>query len=93
MKQTSIVGLGIVGFVILAILTIVLAGRWIEDDLTERSVDSLQAAGLNWAKVELDGRDATLTGEVPDAAAAQEAVETVGNVWGVRVVNDETTKP
>lgn len=94
MKSTSIIGLGLVCFVLLAILTIVLAGGWIEDDLTARANDDLKAVGgLEWASVTLDGRDATLSGNAPDADSAKKALDVVAEVWGIRVVNDETVKP
>ncbi|MGH1477885.1 MAG: hypothetical protein ACRBM6_04020 [Geminicoccales bacterium] len=93
MKTTSILGVGVVCFLLLAVLTIVLAGGWIEDDLAERSLDDLTAVGQEWASVELDGRDATLSGEAPDDDAVKSAVETLSDVWGIRVVHDETAKP
>lgn len=80
-------------FVLLALLTMVLAGNWIEDDLAERSQQELEAVGQSWAAVELHGRDAVLSGTAPDADAATQAADAVGSVWGVRVVQDDSTKP
>lgn len=93
MKATSIIGFGAACFVLLAILTIVLAGGWIEDNLAERSLDDLKAAGQEWASVDMDGRDAILSGTAPDADAAKSAIEVVSDIWGVRVVKDDTAKP
>lgn len=93
MKATSIIGLGAVCFVLLAVLTIVLAGGWIEDDLAGRSLDDLKAAGQEWASIDMDGRDAILSGTAPDANAAESAIEVISDIWGVRAVKDETTKP
>lgn len=93
MKATSIIGLGVVCFVLLAILTVVLAGGWIEDDLAERATDDLLAAEQDWASVTLEGRDVTLAGSAPDADSAEKALEVVSGIWGVRVVNDETVRP
>ena len=93
MKETTILGLGLLGFLLLSLLTIVLAGGWIEDDLAERSVEELQAVGQSWAAVEVSGRDVVLTGEAADGNAAQQASNAVAAVWGVRVVQDQTTKP
>ena len=93
MKATTILGLGLVGFVLLALLTIVLAGGWIEDDLAERSRDELEAVGQSWAAVDMNGRDAVLSGTAADADATKQAVDAVANVWGVRTVQDETAKP
>lgn len=93
MKATSIIGFGALCFVLLSLLTIVLAGGWIEDDLAEKSKDDLKAAGQEWASVAVNGRDATLSGTAPDADAATKAIEVVSDIWGVRVVTDETAKP
>ena len=93
MKATSIIGFGAVCFALLAILTVILAGGWIENDLAERSRNDLSAAGQEWASVEMDGRDATLTGTAPDADAAKNALDIVSDIWGVRVVTDGTEKP
>jgi|GEM_PF-4593692 len=93
MKATTIVGLGLVAFLLLTLLTVVLAGGWVEDDLAERSQEELEATGQSWAAVEMHGRDAVLTGDAADADAAQQAADAVASVWGVRMVQDETTKP
>lgn len=93
MKTTSILGMGAVCFVLLAILTIVLAGGWIEDDLAKHGLDKLKATGQEWASIEMDGRDAILSGTAPDTDAAKSALEAVSDIGGVRVVRDETTKP
>lgn len=86
-------GIGAVCFVLLAILTIILVGGWIEKDLTKRSLEDLEAAGQAWASVDMSGQDAVLTGTAPDADAVKNAIEVVSDVWGVRAVTDGTEKP
>jgi osmotically-inducible protein OsmY len=93
MKTTTILGMGFIGLLLLAILAIVLAGSWIEDDLAAQAIRDLEAAGQDWASVSVDGRDATLTGTAPTADAAKGAVNTISDVWGVRAVIDEITSP
>lgn len=93
MKATTILGLGLIGFVLLALLTILLAGGWIEDDLAERARTELESVGQNWASIEMNGRDALLTGEATDPAIADQAMAAVASVWGVRAVQDEMTRP
>lgn len=93
MKATTIMGLGLIGFVLLALLTIVLAGGWIEDDLAERNQEELEAVGQSWASIEMDGRNAILSGTAPDADAAQQAADAVASVWGIVAVEDQVTKP
>ncbi|MGI9436611.1 MAG: hypothetical protein ACR2Q4_17585 [Geminicoccaceae bacterium] len=92
MKTTTILGLGSIGFVLLTMLAIVLAGGWIEDDLAKRSQAELEAAGQDWASVSMEGRDARLSGTAPAADAAKTAMTVVSDVWGVRIVADETAK-
>lgn len=93
MKSTTILGLGLVGFVLLALLTIVLAGGWIEDDLAERSQEELKAVGQSWAAVEMRGRDAVLNGDAPSADEAKQAMDAIAGLWGIRAVQDESNKP
>lgn len=93
MKTTTILGLGLIGFALLSLLTIVLAGGWIEDDLAKESREKLEAVGHSWATVEMQGRDAVLTGTASDPEAASQAVDAIASVWGVRAVHDETAKP
>lgn len=92
MKTTTIMGVGLVGFALLAVLTILLAGGWIEKDLAERSRAELEAVGQSWANVEMSGRDAALTGDAPDATSAEQAMVTVSKVRGVRGVEDRMNK-
>lgn len=93
MKATTILGLGVLGFALLALLTVALAGGWIEDDLAERSRDELEAVGQSWAVVEMSGRDAVVSGTASDTDAAKQAMDAVATIWGVRTVHDETGKP
>jgi osmotically-inducible protein OsmY len=93
MKATTIIGIGLVGFALLALLTIVLAGGWIQDDLAERSQGELEAEGQSWAAVAMNGRDAVLSGTAADADSAKKAMDAVARVWGVRAVQDETATP
>ena len=60
----------------------------IQADLTERGQLELQEAGIDPGLLSLSGRDATLSGVVPAEAVREQALGLVGNVPGVRVVND-----
>ncbi|MEM6665528.1 MAG: OmpA family protein [Pseudomonadota bacterium] len=60
----------------------------ITDDLTARATAALVGAGQEWAVVELNGRDATVSGLAPSPADQAIAVETVDGVFGVRAVAD-----
>ena len=86
-------GLGLIGFILLSILTVVLAGGWVANDLAERSLLEINAAGQNWAEVAVSGRDVTVLGSAPDAEAVQQVLNLVEDVWGVRIAADGTTTP
>jgi hypothetical protein len=93
MRTTTILGLGLIGFILLSLLTIVLASGWIEDDLADRSRNELDAIGQQWADIDVSGRDVTLSGTAPDAESSKNALDAVEAIWGVRVALDETSKP
>jgi OOP family OmpA-OmpF porin len=62
----------------------------IANDLSTRSEMALREGGVAFATVDgVNGRDVTLTGEAPDAAAKAAAVAAVDKVWGVRTVVDK----
>ena len=84
MGQTTIVGFGLVGLLVLILITVVLAGGWIQDDIRDRVLADLDAAGIADAKIEVSGRDIVLTSTNPDNGAKARAV--AGAVWGVRAV-------
>src|SRR5664279_2966883 len=55
----------------------------------EISQNALKAAGGDWAKVALDGRDATILGTAPDDAAKAAAITGVTATYGIRIVNGD----
>ncbi|MEM8794177.1 MAG: OmpA family protein [Pseudomonadota bacterium] len=83
---------------LLVFCVVFLAGK-IEADLTKRAEEKL-SANHPWARVEIDGRDARLTGTAPDEAGRQSAIEAVDGTalsrdrgtWGVRVVSVKDVK-
>jgi hypothetical protein len=83
MEQKTIVGGGLIMFMVLVLLTVVLAGSWIERDIDRRVSADLEAAGLD-ADITVNGRDVVLTSGAADDGAKARAV--AGAVWGVRVV-------
>jgi len=56
----------------------------VTEDLAGRATRSLDQAGATWAKLTLDGRDATIAGDAPDEAAIEAAVRAVAATPGVR---------
>jgi len=76
----------------LAILTwlAVLAERpRIEAELTMRTQTALKAEGINGAQVQFSGRDGVLLAP-PDRNAMEKASQIAQNVWGVRVLKEDT---
>lgn len=62
----------------------------IEADLAVRATEALRKAGQSWAKVSLDGRDATITGLAETDGAPKAAFDIVRGVWGIRTVQLKT---
>jgi outer membrane protein OmpA-like peptidoglycan-associated protein len=62
----------------------------IEAELGRAVEARLKQRGLDWAKVALDGRDATLTGRANDEAEQQDALALAASTWGVRTVANKT---
>lgn len=62
----------------------------IEADLARRSQEQLVRQGLDWAYTEFSGRDATLRGRANEEGEPRKALETVRDLWGVRVVEPRT---
>ena len=81
-------GLGFVGLLILTLLT---RCSSIENDIQQRTDEGLSAAGMSWAKSDLDGRgrDVMLTGEAPSETSKANAITLVENIDGVRKVSHD----
>jgi outer membrane protein OmpA-like peptidoglycan-associated protein len=69
-----------------------LAGGWLQTDGLVKDVTSrVQAAAGDWAKVEFDGRDATLSGQTSQASL-DAAVKAVVDTYGVRTIDVSKVK-
>lgn len=77
------------------VLLVVLAGLWnqgrVEQDLSARAASGLASTGQVWAKAELGGRDAILTGEAPSPEARAAARGQLERLFGLRQVADRTS--
>jgi outer membrane protein OmpA-like peptidoglycan-associated protein len=65
----------------------------IEQDLERRSSVLLRLAGYDWASVVFSGREGLLIGYPARARDAEDAVDMVRNVWGVRTVEARIGMP
>lgn len=73
--------------ILLGTVAVQLTKSGVEDDLTNRSQTALQSAGMNWAKVRFDGRDAHLSGISTEQGQPERATELIAAVHGVRSVD------
>lgn len=89
-ERLKLVAFGIGAAVILTAAGGFLRNTPVETDLTTRGMQELANDALSWAKITIDGRDATLTGTAPTEEARNLALKTVDRVWGIRTVSDET---
>lgn len=87
MKQATTVVLALVAFSLVCWLCVQYRVPLIESDLTERTRVILTDLRLDAVDVSLSGRDATLSGSVPTAAASSQAIELVGDLRGMRRVD------
>lgn len=71
------------------ILSVVVTLAAMQRDILRRSQAALASAGVAYYGLELDGRDAVLSGFVPSRDQAERIIAIVGAVPGVRAVRDE----
>lgn len=83
--------LGIIPILLLAGVALVSERERIEKDLTDRAQHTLDQAGLAWARVSLDGRDAIVTGLAADEAEPDRAATIVERTYGVRIVDNDAS--
>ena len=67
------------------------AAAWVERTTGARVHAALDAAGLDWVEVGLDGLTVTLTGAAPDETGRFRALEIVRQVVDARRIADATT--
>lgn len=83
--------LGLLAWGALSVYAVAESRPRVEADLTQRAASALATAGQGWAEVGFDGRDATLRGEALAEETRSDARARVGETFGVRVVQDDTT--
>lgn len=83
--------LGLPGLALIAIVGIFGELPHMQKDIATRANGALQAAGLDWARLDLDARDAHVSGTAANEREQTAAVDAVRNIWGVRIAGDETS--
>ena len=82
------IAVGVLGLSALGLVQELPVRHSVERDLTDRSAQALQAAGVGGVEVRFSGRDATVTGTVTSPAERDRAMSAVQRVAGVRVAHD-----
>lgn len=82
---------GLLPLALIAFLAISTRGPQIQADLTSRGGEVLREAGQPWARVAIEGRDATLLGDAPTSARQELARNAVERTFGVRRLADGTS--
>ncbi|MDX2307289.1 MAG: OmpA family protein [Hyphomicrobium sp.] len=81
---------GLIPLAMLCWITLHLERGPIEADLSSRTAEALEKAGLGWASTELSGRDVVLKGKASGEGEPRKAYDVARRVWGVRVVDAKT---
>ena len=89
MNRILIVAPGVAALLLLAYFCIRIEAPAIESDLSSRSRVALDESGMDWARVELDGRDSLLSGVAPNEDDRISAQRIAAAVAGVRVVDNQ----
>ncbi len=82
---------GLPGLALIAAIALFGELPHIRVDLRDRTNAALEAAGQDWAKLDLDARDAHVSGTAASEREQQAALDTVRSIWGVRIAGDETS--
>jgi len=80
---------GIIPLLVLWFAALHLSGPKINADLSARVAQELHAAGADWAKAEVLGRDVRIVSAAPDPAARAHAIATADRTLGVRRVGSD----
>ena len=81
---------GVLTVLLMSVLALWVKWGLIENDLRTKSMEALKSGSLAWAEVEMDGRDAVITGLAPSESAQLQSAEVVGGTYDVRVVDNRT---
>ncbi len=83
--------LGLPGLALIAAIAVFGELPHVRTDLRDRANSALQATGLDWARLDLDARDARVSGTATNDREQAAALDTVRSIWGIRIAGDETS--
>ncbi len=89
MNRSTILLFGLGAQVILAVVFIVRAVGDIQVELQTQTESALVARNISWASVEINGRDATISGLAPNPKQRDRAIATLEAIDGIRRIRDE----
>ncbi len=78
---------GLIPLLFILLLAWFVARPGMESDLRSAALERLKAAGQDWAGMEMEGRDARLTGQAPSRTGLVDAARNVRSVYGIRRVS------
>ena len=84
-KAWKVTLLTILVLVVLAVGAIPVFSQRIQQDLTQKTQDMLLEKNIDWASVEVDGRDALIRGIAVDPASAQTLTDQIQGIDGIRL--------
>lgn len=84
---------GLIPLLMVSWVAIQIEREGIKQDLADRAKAALMESGAPWAGVEINGRDAVLTGRALQDNEPSRAEETVRKIWGVRQVENRAILP
>ena len=91
MRRGPVLLLGLVFLIGLFAYAAFFTAPAIQADIQDRTSQVLAAAGVDFADVDVNGRDVVITGAAPDNDVRQEVVSMTNGLRGVRLVRDEMT--
>lgn len=91
MNRGTILLLGAIAQIALTALFVWRVVPSIEEDLRQRAERALGGRNVHWARVEVDGRDVTVSGLAPNDRQRQRALDTLAEIDGIRRVEDRIT--
>lgn len=88
MNRQTVIIVGVVLFLLLAVICLLTHAKEIENKLTAQSTETLKTAGIEGVTVSFDGRDAILNGTVASNEVLEKADALIREVNGVRSVSN-----
>lgn len=90
-RTWQVYGIGALLLCVLFLLALPFFAKQIPAALESNAKQHFQQQGLAWVRLDIQGRDLTLSGNAPNPPAYQQALQTAQSVPGVRHITDNMT--